>query len=354
MWSTALRIRAGAPSAALRGGVRAMATERSAVPKEQRVSMGKRRALMREHLRQLVPKLEAMGSEQTEAVRETAMLENTSANLTLEAMLAAGMHLGHSASLWHRMNLPFIFGERDGIHIINLEHTMAALRRAAAVVKSVAYNGGIIVFAGTRKNHRQLAVDAALHAEQYFVSGRWVPGTITNPRPLLGRHFAYVKDEWDVPEARDFAEHPGAQPEDSNAARRKTGAGTRYMEMLEQEKAKALARGDGVKTYKPDLIVALNPNEAKTMLIESRISFVPTIGIVDTNCDPRLVSYPIPCNDDSLRAVKIVAGVLSRAARDGMDLRRARLLAAVAHHNREDLERAAARVRMFGDDAAAE
>ncbi|KAJ1728188.1 hypothetical protein LPJ61_004169 [Coemansia biformis] len=329
-----------------------MATEKSGPNKTPRVSEAQRREMMREHLHRLTPKLEAMGSRQTEEARGPAMMEHTSANLTLEAMLAAGMHLGHSASLWNRMNLPFIFGERDGIHIINLEHTMAALRRAAAFVKNVAYNGGIVVFVGTRKEHRQLAVDAALHAEQYFVTGKWVPGTLTNPRPLLGKHFTYANDVWDVPEARDFAEHQA--PPSAGASEKKGGGSTRYMQMLEQEKAKALARGDGLKMYKPDLIVALNPRESKTMLTEARLSFVPTVGIIDTNCDPRLVSYPIPCNDDSLRAVMIVAGVLARAARDGMDLRRGRLLAAVSQHNKEYIERESARSRRFPDDSASD
>ncbi|KAI7821640.1 ribosomal protein S2, flavodoxin-like domain-containing protein, partial [Kickxella alabastrina] len=207
-------------------------------------------------------------------------------SLTLETMMAAGMHLGHSASLWNPMNLPYIFGEREGIHVINLEVTMAALRRSAHFVRQVAYHGGLVLFAGARKDHRQMAVDAALLAEQYFVTGKWIPGTLTNPRPLLGKHIMYVEDIWD------------------------------------EEKAKLKKEGDGLKTYKPDLIIALNPLECKTMLAECKLAHVPTVGIVDTNCDPRLVTYPVPCNDDSMRAVAIVAGVLARAAKEGMDMRK--------------------------------
>ncbi|KAI8319997.1 hypothetical protein GQ54DRAFT_264355 [Martensiomyces pterosporus] len=223
------------------------------------------------------------------------MLDHESTNITLETMMAAGMHLGHSASLWNPLNLPHIFGERQGVHIINLEHTMAALRRAAQLVKGVAYHGGIILFAGTRKDQQQLAVDAALHANQYFVTGKWVPGTLTNPQSLLAKHQLYMQE----------------------------------------------ADSDNVKTYKPDLIIALNPLESKTMLAESRLTHVPTVGIVDTNCDPRLVTYGIPCNDDSVRAVSIVAGVLGRAARAGMDLRKMRLTEAVEKHNRLAIEKAA-------------
>ncbi|PIA17570.1 ribosomal protein S2 [Coemansia reversa NRRL 1564] len=224
-------------------------------------------------------------------------MDNTSANLTLEAMMAAGMHLGHSASIWNPMNLPFIFGERQGIHIINLEHTMAALRRAAAFVRNVAYNGGIIVFAGKRKAHAQMAIDAALLSDQYFVSGRWTPGTLTNSRKIFSKHYSYAKEE------------------------------------AKEEQ----------KMFKPDLVIVLSPLESKTMLMETRISHVPTVGVVDTNCDPRLVTYPIPCNDDSLRGMRIVTGVLARAARAGMDLRRERLIGAVKDHETSFFEKEHAR-----------
>ncbi|KAJ2011556.1 hypothetical protein GGI06_004488, partial [Coemansia sp. S85] len=104
------------------------------------------RQRVRAHLRRLLPKFETTGSKQTTSIKAPQMLDDTSYNLTLEKMMAAGMHLGHSASLWNPMNLPFIFGERQGIHIINLEHTVAALRRAAHFVEQVAYNGGLVLF----------------------------------------------------------------------------------------------------------------------------------------------------------------------------------------------------------------
>ncbi|KAI9472534.1 ribosomal protein S2, flavodoxin-like domain-containing protein, partial [Coemansia mojavensis] len=213
--------------------------------------------------------------------------------LTLERMMAAGMHLGHSKGLWNPMNLPFIFGERQGIHIINLEHTMAALRRAAQFVKQTAYHGGLVLFVGTRREHRQLAIDAALESSQYFVSGRWTPGTITNQKSLFRRHFIYAKD---------------ARPQ----------------------------------AYKPDLIISLSPRESRAMLYEARKSFVPTVGIIDTNSDPTSVTYPIPCNDDSPKAVAIVAGILAKAAKSGMELRKHRLMAAAQKYNQKAVRSAAA------------
>ncbi|KAJ2452314.1 hypothetical protein GGF42_004054 [Coemansia sp. RSA 2424] len=301
------------------------------------------RQRVRAHLRRLLPQFEATGSRQTTSIRAPQMLDDTSYNLTLEKMMAAGMHLGHSASLWNPMNLPYIFGEREGVHIINLEHTMAALRRAAHFVENVAYNGGLVLFVGTRKDHQQLAVDAALHSEQYFVMGKWLPGTLTNPRPLLGHNLAYASEVWDVPEAQDYAGLESQAIESSKKGGKSSGGKNRFLAKMAEEKARLIAQRQAKKTYKPDLIVALNPLECRTMLAESQLALVPTVGIVDTNCDPRCVTYPIPCNDDSLRGVTIVAGVLAHAARDGLDRRRAQLSQAVAKQSKSDIDTAANR-----------
>ncbi|KAJ1663748.1 hypothetical protein IW140_004650 [Coemansia sp. RSA 1813] len=307
--------------------------------KSSRAQTLRQRKQVLKQLRKLTPVFQRTGTYQTGLFREPGMLDYTSSNVTLEAMMAAGVHLGHSASLWNPLNLPYIFGEREGIHIINLEKTIAALRRAAHLVNKVAYNGGIILFTGVRKDHRQLAIDAALHADQYYFARKWIAGTLTNSESVLGRNSSYTSDTWDVEEARDFANYETASEKAKRADL--SGSQARYMKMVKEEKAKMEAEKEGrAKPYKPDLVVALNPLESRTMLVESRLSFIPTVGIVDTNCDPRKVTYPIPCNDDSLRAVTIVAGVLARAARDGLELRRQRLKDAVDAHSNAEINRA--------------
>ncbi|KAJ1865646.1 hypothetical protein LPJ78_002500 [Coemansia sp. RSA 989] len=253
--------------------------------------------------------------------------------LTLERMMAAGMHLGHSKGLWNPMNLPFIFGERQGIHIINLEHTMAALRRAAQFVKQTAYHGGLVLFVGTRREHRQLAIDAALESSQYFVSGRWTPGTITNQKSLFRRHFIYAKDAWDVADAQELLAAEERSAQETLQASAETN---RYLRMLESEKKQLRERAESrPQAYKPDLIISLSPRESRAMLYEARKSFVPTVGIIDTNSDPTSVTYPIPCNDDSPKAVAIVAGILAKAAKSGMELRKHRLMAAAQKYNQK-------------------
>lgn len=193
-------------------------------------------------------------------------------DLTLGKLLAAGLHLGHSTSLWNPATLPFIFGTREGISIINLEHTLVYLRRACNVAKEIAYRGGSILFIGTRPGFQELTIEAARNCEGYHVSGKWIPGTLTNAYQVLGRH---------------------APPDPEDPTRRP-------------------------QIYKPDLIVLLNPLENKIAIAEAQLNMIPIIAITDTDYDPRKVTYPIPANDDSIRGVELVAKVISSAAKDGV------------------------------------
>ncbi|KAJ2146767.1 hypothetical protein IW136_000435 [Coemansia sp. RSA 678] len=255
--------------------------------------------------------------------------------LTLERMVAAGMHLGHSVGRWNPMNLPYIFGERQGIHVINLEQTMAALRRAAQFVRQTVYRGGLVLFVGTRREHRAVAVEAALECDQYFITGKWVPGTLTNKRSVLGLKYKYAKDEWDVAEAQGLLD---IENDRANKVREHNTKNNRYLKLIDKEQKDMEPFMPNVRVHAPDLIVSLSPRESGTMLREARVSFVPTVGVIDTNANPRVVTYPIPCNDDSPEAVSIVARVLARAAREGMELRRHRLLKAVNDYKQKEMD----------------
>ncbi|CAG8459419.1 5689_t:CDS:2 [Racocetra fulgida] len=196
-------------------------------------------------------------------------------DLTLASLLSAGLHIGHSKSLWNPKTSPFIFGIRHGISIINLDHTLIYLRRACKVTREISYRGGIILFINTRGGGFALAtINAAKRCNQFQLTTRWLPGTITNSQQILGH----------------------LMPKEPN-------------EILP-------------KVFKPDLIILLNPLENTIVLEEAKHGNVPTIGIIDTDFDPQKVSWPIPANDDSVRGVELIAGVLSMAARDGLIHRR--------------------------------
>ncbi|OJK00498.1 hypothetical protein ASPACDRAFT_118849 [Aspergillus aculeatus ATCC 16872] len=207
------------------------------------------------------------------------------ADLTLEMLLANQTHLGHSTSRWNPQNSPYIYGIREGIHIISLDVTAAYLRRAAKVVEEVAARGGLILFAGTRKGQKLMVVRAAERAQGYHLFERWIPGSLTNGSVILGHCEVKVVNIYDE-ELPTFKEVANSRP-----------------------------------SLKPDLVVCLNPLENTVLLHECGLNNVPTIGIIDTDADPTRVTYPIPSNDDSLRAVGLIAGVLGRAGEAGQERR---------------------------------
>ena len=167
--------------------------------------------------------------------------------------------------------MPYAYGTRTGITIIDLDQTLPLLRRAANLVRSVAYAKGTIVFIGTRPDLRPVVQKAAerLGEQGYYVGDRWLPGTLTNKIQMFGADV--VKEEKVV----------------------------------------------------PDLAILLNPLSNMNAIRECAIEHVPTIGIVDSNADPRIVMYAIPANDESTRTAELVAGVLSIAGREGVSLRAA-------------------------------
>ena len=206
--------------------------------------------------------------------------------ITLPMLLANQTHLGHATSLWHPGNSSYIFGIRDGIHIISLDITFAYLRRAAKIVEEVARRGGILLFLGTRKGWDEIVVNSALLAGACHIFDRWTPGSLTNGQQILKGCAVRIVDSKDQP--------------------------------LQQ--FDALLRGDK-QVLRPDLVICLNPIENEVCLHECGLYNVPTIGIVDTDCNPSWVTYPIPANDDSLRSIALISGVLGRAGQAGQRLR---------------------------------
>lgn len=240
-------------------------------------------------------------------------------DVTLELLMASQTHMGHHTSLWNPANQRYIYGARAGIHIISLEETAAALRRAARVVEEVAYLGGLMLFVGNRKGQMEVTARSAELAGACHLFSRWVPGTITNRDQILGGGGLRVVDEKDQP-LQGFEGH-----------------------LTER------------RPLMPELVVVLNPLENYTMLQECAQENIPTIGLIDTDADPTQVTYVIPGNDDrcvlsiylptycsplspftysmscylltlhtnSLRSVSVIAGVLGRAGERGQARRKA-------------------------------
>lgn len=188
--------------------------------------------------------------------------------MTLSALLAAGAHLGHSKSLMNPNFTPYAYGVRAGITVIDMDHTLPLLRRAAKVVRGVAAKGGSVLFVGTRQDLSKVVSKAAerLGEQGFHVGSKWLPGTLTNKLAMFG--------------------------------------------------------ADTVRNTQiaPDLVIFLNPLANVHAIRECATEHVPTIGIVDSNVDPRVVMYPIPANDESTKTAELIAGVLSVAGREGVAL----------------------------------
>ena len=186
------------------------------------------------------------------------------------------------------MNSRYIFGIRQGIHIISLDVTASHLRRACRVVSGVAERGGLILFVGTRPGQDRCVINAAELAGGCHLFDRWIPGSITNGQQILGDCALKVVDEFD--------------------------------REIQEESVKEQLRNEAA--LKPDLVVCMNPLENWVLLHECGLNNIPTIGIIDTDANPTWVTYPIPANDDSLRCVQVIAGILGRAGEEGRQKRR--------------------------------
>lgn len=207
----------------------------------------------------------------------------------MSALVAAGAHLGHASALASPAFLPYTYGTRAGLSIIDLDQTLPLLRRAANVTRAIAEADGLILFVGTRSDALGAAVRKAaqrLGSNGYHIDSRWLPGLLTNPFEVLGERAA-----------------------------RETNV-------------------------KPDLVVFLNPLDNLKALRECGIARVPTIGIIDSNVDPRIVMYPIPANDESTRTAELIVGTLSVAGKEGVQARleRERQAAQLAEEKRQKQE----------------
>jgi len=295
------------------GTTKAM-TATTSLPTEDRIT--NKRAY--EEKQAQLNRMAKMGSSLHIAYDPRAAFKNppTASELTLPMLMAAQTHLGHATSLWNPRNSGYIFGIRDGIHIISLDATYAYLRRAAKVVQEVARKGGMILFVGTRDKQEEIVVKAAEMAKGYHIFDRWVPGSLTNGQQILGACRLKVVDVTDK-ELPDLT---------------------------------TLLNGAALRSVlKPDLVVCFNPLENEVCLHECRLHTVPTIGVIDTDADATWVTYPIPANDDSVRSITLIAGVLGHAGAEGQQERMRMAKLGQATYNTKRAELSLEALRATGD-----
>ena len=217
--------------------------------------------------------------------------------VSLSYLLEAGVHFGHQTKRWNPKMKEYIYTSRDDIYIIDLQKTMECIEKAYAEIHSIAENGGTFIFVGTKKQAQEAAKDTALRTNSYYVTERWLGGTLTNFRTIRKR----VKRLEDI----ENMEKDGTfdlLPKKEVIALRK-----------EYEKLNKLLCGIREMNKLPQAMIIVDPKKELNAIREARKLNIPIFGIVDTNCNPDDVDYVIPGNDDAVRAVKVVLGVLGNA-----------------------------------------
>jgi len=222
-------------------------------------------------------------------------------NVTIEKLLEAGVHFGHQKSRWNPKMKPYIFGVRSRIHIIDLKKTLAGLKEAYEVIRRYAAQGATILFVGTKKQIKDVIESEAKRAEVFWVSERWLGGMLTNFRTIRQSVQKLRQIE------RMFEDGTVKQLTKKEA------------NILAKRKEKLLKVLTGIRemTRLPDIIYIVDIAHEKTALAEARKLGIPVIAIVDTNCDPELVDYPIPGNDDAIKSVRLITSVLADAIIEG-------------------------------------
>ena len=226
--------------------------------------------------------------------------------ISMKSLLESGVHFGHRTNKWHPAMRPFIFTERNGIHIIDLQQTVKAINNAYNLIRDTVQNGGSVLFVGTKRQAQETIRDEALRAGQPFVTERWLGGMITNWSTIFQRIMEMERLE----KLRDSG--------DIKRLTKKEGL------MIERQINRLNLRLSGVRNMKrlPDLLFVIDVTREATAVHEANLRGIPVIALVDTNCDPSDVDYVIPSNDDAIRAIKLLVAKMADAAIEGKSMRK--------------------------------
>ena len=217
--------------------------------------------------------------------------------VSMNYLLEAGVHFGHQTKRWNPKMKEYIFTSRDDIYIIDLQKTAKKIEEAYAALKTIAENGGKVLFVGTRKQASEATKEEALRSESYYVNERWLGGTLTNFRTIRKR----VKRLEEIEKMESDGTFDVLPKKEVIKLRK------------EYDKLNKVLCGIRDMNKLPNALFIVDPSKEDIAIKEARILNIPVFGIVDTNCDPDMVDYVIPGNDDAIRAVKLIIGVMANA-----------------------------------------
>lgn len=221
--------------------------------------------------------------------------------ISMKQLLEAGVHFGHQTRRWNPKMAPFIFTDRNGIHIIDLQQTVSRLNDAYRFVEQLVANGGTILFVGTKKQAQEAVVEEARRCGMYYVNQRWLGGMLTNFQTIQLR-IRYLKELEVRRDRGDFERLPKKEAQhltdDTNRLERNLG-GIKDMRRL------------------PNALFIIDTRKERTAVLEALRLDIPIVALADTNCDPDEINYPIPANDDAIRAVRLLCSKIADAAIEG-------------------------------------
>lgn len=217
--------------------------------------------------------------------------------VSMSYLLEAGVHFGHQTKRWNPKMKEYIYTSRDDIYIINLEKTAACIETAYAEIKKIAENGGSFLFVGTKKQAVEASIEEATRSESFYVTERWLGGTLTNFRTIRKR-IKRLEEIEEMEKNGMFEVLPKKEVVGLNK---------------EYEKLNRVLCGIRSMTKLPNALIIVDPKKEINAIREARKLNIPVFGLVDTNCDPDDVDFVIPGNDDAVRSVKVVLGVLTNA-----------------------------------------
>jgi small subunit ribosomal protein S2 len=228
--------------------------------------------------------------------------------VSMKSLLETGVHFGHRSRKWNPKMKPYIFTERNGIHIIDLQQTIVFIDEIYAVVRDTIADGGSILFVGTKRQAQETIASEATRCGMPYVNQRWLGGTLTNWRTVRGR--------LETMKTLERQREEGAFDQLTKKERL----------LLDRKMEKLELRFGGMRNMSrlPDLVFVVDVRREETAVKEANILHLPVIALVDTNCDPDPIDFVIPANDDAIRAIKLLTAKMADAVMEGIAMRKAR------------------------------
>ena len=225
----------------------------------------------------------------------------TMPSFTMKELLEAGIHFGHQKNRWNPKMEPYLFGERNGIHIIDLQQTFPLINKALKILRDIGANGGRVLFVGTKRQAQSIVAETAINSGQYFMNHRWLGGTLTNWK-TISKSIVRLKKYDEILNKED------------------TGLTKKELVGIQKQRTKLEASLGGIKDMGglPDAVFVIDTNKEHIAITEANVLKIPVIAVIDSNSNPDGVDFPIPGNDDATRAIALYCKLASESILDGL------------------------------------